>query len=100
MKRKRRLTRGEVKKRNRIITILILSLLFTLSVGFGAFQTTLNINVTGKIKIPIECVVGKVWGFSQKDEGQEFIAPCSGEYKVQFTIKYMKVLLSRVFFIL
>ena len=83
MKRKRRLTRGEVKKRNRKITILSLALLFVLSVGYGAFQTTLNLNVTGKIKVPTECVEGKVWEFTQKDEGQEFRVPCSGEYKVE-----------------
>ena len=83
MRRKRRLTRGEIKKRNKKIIFSGLSILCLLSVGYGAFQTTLNVNVTGKIKIDKECVEGKVWEFSQKDEGQEFRVPCSGEYKVE-----------------
>jgi len=83
MRRKRRLTRGEIKKRNKKVIFSGLLILCLLSVGYGAFQTTLNVNVTGKIKIPTECVEGKVWEFSQKDEGQEFRVPCSGEYKVE-----------------
>ena len=83
MRRKRGLTRGEMKRRNKRIIISITLLLFLISVGYGAFQTTLNINVLGKIKVPTECVEGKVWEFTQKNVGQEFRVPCSGEYKVE-----------------
>jgi len=83
MRRKRRLTRGEIKKRNKKIIISTICLLFIFSVGYGAFQTSLNVNVTGKIKIPTECVEGKVWEFEQEDYGQEFKVPCSGEYKIE-----------------
>ena len=83
MRRKIRLTRGEMKRKNKKIMISISILLFLFLVGYGAFQTTLNLNITGKIKIPTECIEGKMWEFSQKNEGQEFKVPCSGEYKVE-----------------
>ena len=83
MRRKRRLTRGEIRKRNKKIIISTICLLFIFSVGYGAFQAVLNVNVMGNIKIPTECVEGKVWEFSQRDEEQEFIVPCSGVYKVE-----------------
>jgi len=83
MRRKRRLTRGEIKKRNKKVIFSGLLILCLLSVGYGAFQTSLRIDVTGKIKIPTECVEGKVWEFTQKNEVQEFKVPCSGEYKLE-----------------
>ena len=68
----KRLKRREIKRNKKIIVTCVIILMCILSVGYGAFQTTLNVNVTGKIKIPTECVKGKVWEFSQKDEAQEF----------------------------
>jgi len=50
MKRKRRLRKAEVKKRTKMIVIGIISLICVLSVGYAAFQTTLNINVSGTAK--------------------------------------------------
>ena len=83
MRKRRRFTRKEAKRHRLIISINVIVIICVLSVGYGAFQTILNLNVNGNIKIPTECVEGKVWEFSQKDEGQEFRVPCSGEYKVE-----------------
>ncbi len=84
MRRKhRKLRRRELKKQRKMVVIAIVSIVCILSVGYAAFSTTLNLNVIGKIKIDDECVEGKIWEFSQKDEGQEFRVPCSGEYKVE-----------------
>lgn len=49
-KRKRRLTRGEIKKQRKriILCITLITLLF--SVGYAAFQTTVNVSVTGSTK--------------------------------------------------
>jgi len=49
-KRKRRLTRGEIKKQRKriILSITLITLLF--SVGYAAFQTTVNVSVTGSTK--------------------------------------------------
>lgn len=54
-----------------------------LSIGYAAFQTIININVIGNIKRDETCVNGHVLEFEQKNEGQEFKVPCSGEYKVE-----------------
>ena len=71
------------KKQGKVIVVSVIMIVCLLSVGYAAFQTILNLSVTGNIKIPTECVEGKVWEFSQKDEGQEFRVPCTGEYKVE-----------------
>lgn len=83
MIKRRRLPRRGIKKRNRKILISSLVLLFVFAIGYGAFQTILNVNITGKIRIDSECVEGKVWEFDQEDYGQEFRVPCSREYKVE-----------------
>jgi len=51
MRRKRRLTKRKLEKRKHKIIVLtiVLSLIFT-TVGYGAFQTMININITGKVK--------------------------------------------------
>jgi len=79
----RRIRNRRIKKQRKAIIISFVMILSLFAVGYGAFQTSLNVNVTGKVKIPTECVEGKVWEFEQKDEGQEFRIPCSGEYKVE-----------------
>lgn len=49
----RTLNRREVKKRNRKIIIMCCSLFLMLSVGYGAFQTNVSVNVNGNIKYKI-----------------------------------------------
>lgn len=50
MKRKRRLTRRELKRKNKKIIFSIIILLLVITTGYSAFQTVLNLNITGKIK--------------------------------------------------
>ena len=47
---RRKLRRKQLKKRNRKILILSTILISILSIGYGAFQTVININATGKIQ--------------------------------------------------
>lgn len=46
---RRKLRRKEQKKNKKMLLLSIL-LLILLTVGYGSFQTTININVTGKLK--------------------------------------------------
>ena len=51
MKRKRRLRKAEAKKRRKMVVIgIVLSLICILSVGYGTFQTTINIIISGTAK--------------------------------------------------
>ncbi len=67
--------------RNIVISCFVMTLLF--ATGYSAFQTVISINAKGNIVRDEECVVGKVWEFSQKDESQEFRVPCTGTYKLE-----------------
>jgi len=80
---KRRIRRKEVKRRNKKIIFSCLLIVCLLAVGYGAFQTTISINTTGRIVVDERCVVGNTFNFEQKDEIQEFIVPCSGTYKLE-----------------
>ena len=82
-KMRRRLRRNELKRRNKKIIITSLLILCLLSVGYGAFQAIISINVVGHIVVDERCVVGNVFNFEQKDEIQEFKVPCSGTYKLE-----------------
>jgi len=83
MIKKRRLRRKELKRRNKKIILSSLLILCLLSVGYGAFQTIININASGHIVVDERCVEGNVFNFEQKDEIQEFKVPCSGTYKLE-----------------
>lgn len=77
---KRRLTRRELKKKNKKIILSSLLIICLLSVGYGAFQTTLNINVTGRIN---KCAEGRVWNIDYTGDIKEIVIPCSGTYKLE-----------------
>jgi len=55
-RRKRRLTRGEAKRQKMLFVFGMITIICILSVGYAAFQTTINLSVTGAIKVtPDEC---------------------------------------------
>lgn len=83
MRHRRKLRGRQLKRHRRVMIISIFVIFLTLSVGYAAFQTVININIKGNIVRDETCVNGHVWEFSQKDEAQEFKVPCSGEYKVE-----------------
>jgi len=80
---RKRLRRKEMKKRNKKILLSSLLIICLLSVGYGAFQTIISLNVTGHVKFDERCVVGNVFNFEALDEIQEFKVPCSGTYKLE-----------------
>ncbi len=80
MRRRKHIRRKEIKKRNKRIVLTCILAVFLLTVGYAAFQTTININIKGHI---IKCELGKVYEFNFKAEAQEFKIPCSGKYKVE-----------------
>ena len=79
---RRKIHRGK-RKSKKVIIITSIVLLLTLSIGYSAFQTNIQINTKGKIVIPEGCTEGNTWEFTQKNESQEFKAPCTGTYKLE-----------------
>jgi len=78
--RKRRKIRRNNKKTKKVAIISSLVILLLISVGYGAFQTNLSLNIIGKIK---EYEIGHVWTFGYTGNSQEFKVPQNGTYKIE-----------------
>jgi len=80
MRRRKHLRKRELRKRNLKIIIQSIIILSCFAVGYGAFQTNISLNVTGRIK---EYEIGHVWNFDYTGSYQTFKVPQNGTYKVE-----------------
>lgn len=80
MKRRKIAKRKEIKKRKIIAITSTLVILLLISVGYGAFQTSINIQVQGTVN---KCKIGRTWKYEYTGEPKEFKAPCGGTYKIE-----------------
>lgn len=78
MKRRKIAKRKEIKKMIAITSTLVILLL--ISTGYGAFQTSINIQVQGTVN---KCKIGRTWKYEYTGEPKEFKAPCGGTYKIE-----------------
>lgn len=80
MRRRKHLRKRELRKKNLKIIIPSLIILLSLAIGYGAFQSNISLNVTGRIK---EYEIGRVWNFDYNGTYQTFKVPQNGTYKIE-----------------
>lgn len=80
MKRRKHLRKRKLRKKNLKIIIPSLIILLSLAIGYGAFQSNISLNVTGRIK---EYEIGRVWNFDYTGSSQTFKVPQNGTYKIE-----------------